>query len=356
MTLAEARARVPRRVLPPFWVGDVADLAERLARVERGEVSVLTTSPGGRPIHLVAYGRREDRSGAANFNSAVGGRDLTAYADKAAREKPVVLFVGPVHGQETEGLTGLVNLLQVMETGRDLRGREQPELREWGDRCRLLIVPTGNPDGVARFEPRTLLGMEHDDLCFWGEGTWADGSLCDWPQCKRRHPMAGEVVGFRGCYFNDAGVNPMHDEFFHPFSTEAPALLHLAQLEAPDYVVSLHSHSSNPTVLRPAYVPIEVQQHVADFAGFCYAMLEKRGLPHGVQFVPGPETGEPPAPFNLVSALYHISGAAAFTFECPHGLRGEKTCSVSWEQILDIQLTLALALFRFAVAGAAEEG
>ena len=64
--------------------------------------------------------------------------------------------------------------------------------------------------------------MTGDDLRFWGQGTWKDGTLCDWPACKRQHPMAGENIGFLGCYFNDAGINPMHDEFFAPMSPEAP--------------------------------------------------------------------------------------------------------------------------------------
>ena len=35
----------------------------------------------------------------------------------------MILFVGPVHGQETEALTGLCNLIHIMEPGKDLRER-----------------------------------------------------------------------------------------------------------------------------------------------------------------------------------------------------------------------------------------
>ena len=86
----------------------------------------------------------------------------------------MVYFVGPVHGHEVEGLTGLMNLIEVMETGRDLRGRDQPELRPSGEQCRLLIVPSGNPDGTARFEPRSIQGMPLDEFQFWSMGTWSD--------------------------------------------------------------------------------------------------------------------------------------------------------------------------------------
>jgi hypothetical protein len=344
MTYTQAKARIPERQLPDFWIGDVKGLGARFDSLRRGETRVIAVTPGGRPVYLVAYGRREETSHPANYNSAIGGREPAAYMDKAARRKPVVLFVGPVHGHEVEALTGLVNLIQIMETGQDLRGKDQAALRQLGDQCRLLIVPAGNPDGTARFEPRALQGMDGNDLRFWGQGTWKDDTLCGWPACKRQHPMAGDNIGFLGCYFDDTGINPMHDEFFAPMGPEAPAILKVAREEGPDLVVSLHSHEPQPAVLRPAYVPAEVQQDVHALAEKCYALLDKRDLPHDSPFEVRPEGGTNLDSFNLTSALYHICGAASFTFECPHGLTDG--CQVTLEQILDIQLTLYEAMLQ----------
>lgn len=347
MTHAEAKARIPARPLPDFWVGDLDRLARHIGNLQRGTTLTLCVTPGGRSIHLVSYGMKENVAHLANYNSAIGAREPAAYMDKAARKKPVVFFVGPVHGHEVEGLTGLVNLIQIMETGKDLRGRDQTALRQLGDRCRLLIVPTGNPDGLARFEPKSLQGMAGDDLRFWGQGTWKDDTLCGWPACKRQHPMAGENIGFLGCYFDDAGVNPMHDEFFAPRGPETPAILKVAREEGPDLVVSLHSHEPAPALLRPAYVPLEVQQDLRSFAESYYALLNERHLPHDSPFEARAEGGKNPESFNLVSALYHTCGAGSFTFECPHGLTDG--CQVALEQILDIQLTLYEAMLRHAM-------
>ncbi len=349
MTYEEAKSRIPDRELPAFWIGDVENLPGRWEKLTLGQVRRIAESPGGRPIHLIAYGEREEVQHRANFNSAVGGRDLSAYMDKAARKKPVVYFVGPVHGHEVEGLTGLVNLIHVMETGHDLRGREHAELRRLGRNCRLLIIPNGNPDGTTRFEPRAAQGLPMDEFQFWGMGTWADDTIAVWPASKRRHPRVGKEIGWMGCYFNDKGINPMHDEFFAPMGPEAPAIFRVAMEEGPDLAVSLHSHGSKPAVLRPAYVPMEVQEDVRKLAEQFNDLMEARGLPHGGVFKAKPETGNPPAPFNLVSALYHVSGAAAFTFECPHGIDHEKMCQVTLDQILDIQLGLYEAMLRFAV-------
>jgi len=344
MTYAQAKARIPQRQLPEFWVGDVKGLADRFEKLARGTARVITVSPGGRPIHLVTYGVKEPLQQKANFNSAIGGRLPSAYMDKDARKKPVVFFVGPVHGHEVEALTGLVNLIEIMEAGKDLRGRDQRPLQELGSQCRLLIVPAGNPDGTARFEPRSLQGFEQNDLRFWGQGTWSDDGLCGWPQVKRQHPLVGDNVGFVGCYFDDAGINPMHDEFFAPMGPEAPAILKIAREEGPDLAVSLHSHEPAPALLRPAYLPKAVQQDVRTLAERCFALLEQRNLPHNGLPEVGAEDQEMPSAFNLTSALYHISGTTSFTFECPHGLKG--SCEVTHEQILDIQLTLYEAMLR----------
>jgi hypothetical protein len=350
MTYEQAKAGIPKRKLPDFWVGSMKKLEEQLGMVKIGQVRIIARTPGGRPVHLVSYGSREQVAHKANFNSAVGGRLESAYMDKEARRKPVILFVGPVHGHEVEALTGLTNLIAIMETGKDLRGTAQESLRELGRKCRLLMIPAGNPDGIDRLEPRSLHGMGSRDLRFWGQGTWTDDTFCGWPQSKRQHPMVGDNVGFLGCYFNDDGVNPMHDEFFMPMSPEAPAILKVAAEEGPDLAVSLHSHENKPALLRPAYVPLEKQEDIRHLAVSYYSMLEERGLPHAAPFKATAEGGKYPAPFNLTSAMYHVSGTSSFTFECPHGLDSERACRVGFDAILDIQLSLYEAMMQHELA------
>jgi hypothetical protein len=116
-----------------------------------------------------------------------------------------------------------------------------------------------------------------------------------------------------------------------------------------DLAVSLHSHGHLPAVLRPAYVPLEMQQEVRRLAERSTQLLQNRNLPTGRLPKPAAESGDPPSPFNLVSALYHISGATAFTFECPHGVKGESYCQVGFDQILDIQLAMYEAMLQHSL-------
>src|SRR5262249_60026180 len=168
--------------------------------------------------------------------------------------RPVVLLIGPPHGQEMEGIVGLVNLLRVAETGKDWRGREWTQLRANLDRWRALIVALSNPDGRARCRYDSFVGIPVDEMTRIGQGTRPDGTNWGWPGVKQRHPMRADG-GCLGAYFNDDGINLMHDEFSVPMAAETRALLRLAREEAPDYILNLHSHGVLPEILPTAYVP-----------------------------------------------------------------------------------------------------
>ncbi|WP_114576440.1 M14 family zinc carboxypeptidase [Saliphagus sp. LR7] len=353
MTYAEAVERIPDRDFPEFWVGDRETLVDRLDAVDRGRIEELARSPGGRPIHAVTYGGSADRDHRANYNSAVAARDPTSYADRDERDRPVVFLLGPVHGHEVEGLTGLCNLLSVLETGRDLAGTERPTLERLADRCRLVVVPCGNPDGLARFEPRSLHGMTLADLEFWGQGTRSDDRLVGYPDAKGLHPMAGEEVAFLGCYFDDDGVNPMHDEFFAPMGPEAPAILEAIGQEAPDATLSLHSHGYPPGFVRTSYVPLEAQADARAIHRSYNEALRERELPAYDPIEVSAESGDPPPYFNLLSAAHHASGTLPLLHESAHGLADGHAGDIDHGGILEAQFALYEVVLRHALDGTA---
>jgi hypothetical protein len=331
----------PPTDLPGYWRSTLAHVDEEVRAVRRGTFETIATSPGGREVYVVRYGEKDDLRSQANYNSAVAARDPGFYARKDESTKPVVLFLGPVHGQEVEGIVGLVNLIRVAETGTDHRGREWPDLKRRLDRVRALVVPSGNPDGRARCPYDSFVGVPTRTMTKYGQGTRRDGSFYGWPGAKAVHPMKGDV-GILGAYFNEDGVNPMHDDFFLPMAEETEAILRLARDEAPDLAVSLHSHESPPVILQASYLPIFMKERITDLSRRVKTRYERDGLPYGSVLEPYLEDEEsgPVRSFNLTSALHHVSGAMAFTFECSHGSTGERGTPVSHEQILDVQLTL----------------
>jgi len=308
--------------IPVFFKSKLSDIDAELENIKSGEVKTIATSPGGLPVYAVYYGKKEDFHSTANYNSAIGAKNPAYYAHKDSTKKPVLFFIGPVHGQEVENIVGLVNLIHVAETGKDHRGKDWSELKDKIDECRTIIIPCGNPDGRKRCPYDSFLGLPTKTMTKYGQGTRKDGTLYGWPLAKSIHPMKGDV-GILGAYFNDDGINPMQDEYFKPMAKETSAILEIGRTEAPDITVSLHSHENLPIILQPAHVGMFMKLKVHDLALKVNNRYKKEGIASVDEkwfWQPNPDDQKgPTSTFNLTSALHHISGTMAFTFECCHG-------------------------------------
>ena len=332
--------------IPEFYGSLLSVIEQEVNQDKKGEAKVIATSPGGFPVYAVFYGAKENKHSQANYNSAVAARDPRYYALKDSSSKAVVFFLGPVHGQEVEGIVGLVNLIHVAETGKDHRGQEWPSLQSKLEQCRVIILPCGNPDGRKRCPYDSFVGLPVEIMTKYGQGTRTDGSSWGWSGAKSLHPMKGNV-GILGAYFNDDGINMMHDDWFSPMASETEAILEIARSEAPDLTVSLHSHHHKPRILPAAYVPWYLKMRIDTLTrrvNHRYATVGLPSIPDDWISPPAveDESFPPKTSFNLISALHHISGTMAFTFECSHGTvtDDEPEPKVTYGDILDIQLLL----------------
>lgn len=341
--------------IPDFYKSRLSDIDDEIENLKTGMAKAVAVSPGGRPVYAVYYGEKDDFHSQANYNSAVAARNPAYFARKEAGTKPVIFFIGPVHGQEVENIVGMVNLIHVAETGKDYRGKDWSSLKGKLEKCRVIIIPCGNPDGRKRCPYDSFVGLPTAIMTKYGQGTRKDGSLYGWPGAKAVHPMKGDV-GILGAYFNDDGINPMHDDWFRPMADETKAILDMARSEVPDLTVSLHSHENKPRILPAHYVPWFMKERVQDLTRRLNDRYERAGLPH----IPEEWIGEPGiedeqfpprTSFNLIGALHHVSGTMAFTFECSHGTVSEDSpeAFVSHGDILDIQLHLYEEMLDYAL-------
>jgi hypothetical protein len=340
----------PRQTdIPMFFKSKLADIETEIALMKLGKAQVLATSPGGFPVYGIFYGEKENLRKQANYNSAVGARNPAFFAKKDEQTKPVIFFLGPVHGQEPEGIVGLVNLIHIAETGKDYRGKEWPELKAYFSRFRVIIIPCGNPDGRKRCPYDSFVGLPTETMTKYGQGTRADGTLWGWPLAKSLHPMKGDV-GILGSYFNDDGINIMHDEFFSPMAEETRAIMKIAMEEAPDIAVSLHSCECKPFIIQTSQAPHFMRQRISDFANqlndrYYDLKLPNMGENWNLAVADDDITPPPQKSFNLVSALHYASGSMSFVFESPHGTIED---GATYSEILDIQLVLYEEMFRYA--------
>ncbi len=321
---------------PAFWQTTLEEISHTFLEAQKAEKRILAFSAGNRPLYCLSYGEKDISPCNANYSSALGAHDKACYKPKDA--KPTLLLIGAEHGQETEGVAGLMNLISLMETGRDLAGNPNEALPEAASKIRLVILPVANPDGRARVEPKGIVGMTGYDLRYWGQGTWKDGSLCGWPDCKKIHPIKGHE-GFLGGYYNDDGINLMHDNFFHPMAKETQAILDLCAAERPDMILHLHGGSnSEGNLLQTAYVPPEISAAIEALAKRCI----EAGKPEGLVFAeaPLPPAEETPPSFNLPSAAHHVCGAISAVYESNECLIDEPGPHLSHAQITRMHLIL----------------
>jgi hypothetical protein len=244
---------------PDYWVSTIKGVDAFLDRnIHRGTVSEIGRSAGGRPIRAVFYGQPRGARGTTTFSGSLGAHKLQAYFGPDFGKR-VYLVMGAIHGGEFEGIVGLVNLLSVLETGSDLRGKAWPEITSAAGRIdRLIVIPIVNMDGRARIPVRMEAfrgtdGFVPEYLCTGGR---LDGKLIGWPAVKAYIPMDFKKVQFPGGYPNDHGVNIMHDDFFGQVQPETRALLDLTARERPDLILNLHTGAGAQDYYTRMHTPV----------------------------------------------------------------------------------------------------
>lgn len=349
---------------PDFWVSTVDGVASYLQdHVHLGEVVVIGKSAGGRPIRAVLYGRAREGKGTTTFSGAIGAGSMRAYFGPDF-DKKVYMAMASIHGGEFEGIVGLVNLLSVLETGKDLRGKPWPEIVAAAGRIdRLIVIPIVNMDGRARVPLRmeAFHGFDGTINQYMNTGGWLDGKLIGWPECKVFIPLDFNRTQFPGGYPNDNGVNLMHDDFLGARQPETQALFDLAARERPDLILNLHTGASSPYYYTRMLRPVAEDALTPAFDGLyrsVHTALAKAGLQYSSD--PAAESDPSHAPkgvFNLDTALDYHCGALSVVVESPsHGYAGKDKQGGEIRQTADLLLDAQLVVQQESMKYLADAG
>lgn len=341
--------------IPAFWVSSVEDVWKFLdTRINKGKRSTIGKTAGGRDIRAVSYGRPRGAAGTTTFSGSLGFGDVRAYLGPEAERKVYIGFAS-VHGAEFEGIVGMVNLLSVLETGSDLRGKAWPEITEVAARLdRIVLIPITNVDGRARV-PLRMIPHQGDKYViqeYFNTGAKPDGSIIGWPQCKQFIPLDFSKTQFPGGYPNDAGINIQHDDFLGVQQPETQALLGLMARERPDLTMNMHTGAAFMHPLRPAIEP-------ALWPRFdeLYARIMTRLTREGLQSTDDPTrhadaTREKMGGFNMESAINGHCGALAVLVESPShnfstGKKNGQLFVHTPDHLVDAQLSCHLEAMRY---------
>jgi hypothetical protein len=316
--------------IPDFWISDVEGVQHFLReKVRKGRVETIGHSVGGRPILAVAYGEPRQGKGTTTFSGSLGFFDVRAYLGPDYAKK-VFIALGAVHGGEFEGIVGIVNLIAILETGRDLRGKEWPEVTAAASRLdRIVLVPIVNVDGRARIPLRMepWAGTDKRFHEYFNTGCWADGKHIGWPTVKEFIPLDFARTQFPGGYPNDAGVNLQHDDFLGARQPETQALLDLLAREKPDLMFNMHTGAPPENYYVRVHRP-PVEQKLGAVFDELYRTVHTALAYAGLQQTRDPEIeARPPTrphgPMNLETAMNLHCGVLPVLIEAPsHSFAG----------------------------------
>lgn len=302
---------------PDFWrvrPDEIAALCEGATRCSKKEV--ICHTPLGYPVWALYYGDFDDPPPQTNWSAGHSSTTFRNYYGTRKDGRQTFLLVTGIHGAEPECVAGAVNLIRMLETGRDFRGKRDDKLLALLDKYRLIVVPCVNMDGRA-ISPDHLRGLDFTDFRRASQGYWKDGSLVGWRGSKAWFPLPLDKVAYPGGYPNSEGYNIMHDACPGDLRTaEARALLKLVARHRVDAVLNGHSYEYPPSVVKPTTVDSPARHRRAQEVRFaCNLALHEAGLNARRPVTPDREQSAPDT-INLNNLFALASGALALTLEC----------------------------------------
>jgi hypothetical protein len=306
---------IPRIAIPRFWLGNFGRVQDYLRHTLRvGRLRESGVSSLGYPLHVVEY----PREGCVKL-----------------------MVVGGTHGHEPGGVASVMNLVHLLETGRDLADQPHDDLLGSLEQVHLYLVPCLNPDGRTVC-PDSFYAQGIDTVTIYSSGLQKDGSLIpyDADSDEPLYCFDPAQALFIGGQFNGAGIamnrrrSPDESD-----AVEVQRLFEFVRDLGLDALLDLHACGYNFAFQARSheapYWPImrEWQRRAAALFGEKGRSLNAL---HG--------DGDPPQPpaFHFNSALFHRHARLMWvSFEGRQGYLGRPSfmpLPTEWE-IIDDYLT-----------------
>ena len=321
---------------PDWWQVRTDEITAAVKAATKGQVRQIATTAGGFPVWAVAYGPPQATPGTATWGIGSNSRNVASYKTGEDGPQVVVMLCG-VHAAEAEAIAGAINMISLLETGKDLRGNERPKLLDLAANYRLVILPCVNMDGRA-VSPDHLRGATPEEFRRASQGIWTDGSEIGYPGCKEYAPLPLERVAHPGGYPNSEGYNIQHDCCPGDLRTdEARGLLKLVADEQADLILNMHSHSIGGQILGASLLayPLHVER-IHTYKQRIHDALDAKGLRPGPVHAMHQRGG-----VNLNTACVIASGGLTVTFE--------QSAIADWtfEEALEVHYTVVEAFLEW---------
>jgi len=318
---------IPQISVPDFWLANFDKVRHYLNHdLGRGSLHDLGQSSLGHPLTAVEY----------NPDAAHG-----------------LMVIGGTHGHEPGGVAATMNLVHLMETGKDLAGEPHDRLLQLLENARLYVLPVLNPDGRVVC-PDSFYAQGLDTCQIYASGLTKAGDIVPY-DADSDEPLyyydPAECI-FIGGQFNGAGYAINRRRSIETSdAVEVAALAEFARTRNLDAIIDLHACGFNFAFQvkshEPPYWPImrEWQRRAEQLFGAKGRPLNKL---HG--------DGDPPDPlkFYFNSSLVHRHAKAMWmAFEGRQGYLGRPSfmpLPTEWE-IVDDYLSAITVFIELGVEG-----
>lgn len=333
---------------PDFWRVRPDEIMDYCKSIRKGHVEVAARTPLGYPVYAVYYGDFNEAPPQTNFGAGNSSSAISSYLGRPADAPQTIMFIAGVHGSEPETVAAAMNMLSLLETGKDFRGREYPEFLELASRYRLIIMPCVNMDGRS-IAPDHFRGQPYEIFRGCSQGWWKDGSLIGWMGSKEWFPLPLDKVLFPGGYPNSEGYNIMHDITPGDVRTEeARAVYRLIARWRVDFLLNGHSCEYEPFMIYPSSV--DTPEHVSRGTELCTSIntaLYEAGLRRWPASV-----GAPSRTLNISNMTNLCSGGLGLTLECYHGCANKDgvTVDYSFDQLMEPAFIALTAVMRDGIS------
>ena len=299
---------------PDWWKVRPQEIINICRSVKRGRAEIIAETPAGLPVYAVFYGDFSEPAPQTNWSAGSSSTTYTSYDPREADAPQTFLFLAGIHGAEAESVAAAVNLIRMLETGTDFRGKTDEKLPDLISRYRFIVIPCANMDGRA-VSPDHLRNADKQTFLVASQGTWQNGDVIGWRGSKEYFPLPLEKVSFPGGYPNSAGFNIMHDACPGNIRTaEARGILQLCERWRVDAVLNGHSCEYPPCFIPPTKLlyPAHQERAAEITAEYAKRLFERKFI------AAPPEAPAVPrgATFNLNNLMMLASGALPITLEC----------------------------------------
>jgi len=304
---------------PAWWHVRLPEIRRQLSTMRHCRIEKLLAS---KELYAVFFQEKEFPKPEVRWPAAASSANPNAFKTSGIDPQCLMLIAG-VHGAEAEGVAAVMNLLQLLETGKDLRGCERPALLSLLRAYRIVVIPCCNPDGRA-ISPDHLQGVSKEEFPRISQGVWKHGETISWAQSKEFFPLPMDRVAFPGGYPNREGYNIMHDcAPGKVYTREAAAILELTERVQPDLFLNLHSQQGESILGRPS--TFDYKRNIIRgrrLSEQVFRALQKHQLP---ALKPCGNSQS----LNLNTAAVMLTGTLAMTYE------STTDCGLTFNQILE---------------------